>query len=285
MKTQYLRGLAVFFLLVLFCMPVAAHEDLNSHRIYKGMGDGFRALMSKDGYGGSLFTLYVHLDVKITNEMGKSKTENLVVQLGTAFIPDCNGCQGRFLLTNNHVADVSKRKDEFAKEAHALYSKLNPPQSVTLHFTEKYKVIDFQGITFLVSLVKRVESPDAALFQFENILSPRRKSFSLQDEGEVSFSPVAVPGSPLDIPNTLGYGHIARDVLFGCGDKNQNYLLFYGTINPGNSGGPLYNLETDKVNGMVTAYLSNDNNNSLISCAVPASALIKFLNENVPLKK
>jgi S1-C subfamily serine protease len=289
MKTKYLRGIAVFFLSLFFCAPTGAHDDLDSHAVFKGIGDGYRALMSKTGYGESFFTLYVYLDVVITNETGTKAKQNVVQKLGTTFIPDCNGCGGNFLLTNNHVADVNEFKKETIKEIHDQYEALNPPQKVNLHFSKTYRAVDSSGVTFLVSLVKKSDSIDAALFRFEKEPNPPRKSFILQDEHEVSFSPVGVIGSPLKRSNMLVPGNIARAGLSRCsGDKKQEYLLFMSSINPGNSGGPLYNFETDKVNGMVTAFLTSGENgerNSMISCAVPASALIRFLKENVPPKK
>lgn len=282
MTNTYFRGFSALlacFLLV-FITPTAAHDNLSSHNVFKGMGDGYRALMSKDGYGRSFFTLYVNLDVTITNESGKSTTENLVEKLGTAFYT--NGV----LLTNRHVTDVAKRKKEYTKKVHALYSALSPPQTVSLRFSKSYKAVDSSGVTFLVSLPVSSDTIDAALFRFQTEPVSPPKSFILQDENEVSFSPVAALGSPFDISNMLVTGNIARDKLYQCGDdKTREYLLFMSSINPGNSGGPLYNLETDKVNGMVTATLGENGNNSMISCAVPASALIKFLNENLLLRK
>lgn len=274
--------LRFFFLclLVAFSMIATAHDNPSSHDVYKGMGDGYRALMSKKGYGRSVFTLYVNLDVTITNESGKNATDNLVGKLGTAFIVRDK------LLTNKHLADVSDIKKEYAKRINKLYSDLNPPQKVTLRFTESYKAVDSSDVTFLVSLVKMSDSIDATLFQFEKP-DPSRKSFILEDESESLFSPVAVPGSPLGISKMIGFGHIARVELYDeCGDNKEQYLLFMSSLNPGNSGGPLYNLETDKVNGMVTAFLTTKNGgNSMISCATPASALIKFLDENLPSRK
>lgn len=288
MTNKYFRDISVFFLPALlicllfsFCTLANAHNDTNSHKVFKGMGDASRALMSKEGYGRSVFTLYVSLDATITNESGKNATENLVEKLGTAFIVRDDG----FLLTNRHVADVSKIKKEFSEKLQALYSALSPPQKVDLHFTESYKAVDSSGITFLVSVVKISDSIDAAIFQFQQTPALRRKSFALEDESEGLFSPVAVLGSPLGISNVIGFGHIARTKLYGCGDEKQEYLLFISPLNPGNSGGPLYNLETDKVSGMVTAYIVSNKGNSLISCAVPASLLIKFLNENLPPEK
>lgn len=260
-------------------MIATAHDNPSSHEAYKGMGDGFRALMSKSGYGRSVFTLYVNLDVIITNESGKNATDNLVEKLGTAFI-----VRGK-LLTNKHVADVSDIKKEYVKRINKLYSDLNPPQKVTLHFLESYKAVDSSNVTFLVSLVKMSDSIDAALFQFEKP-DPFRKSFILQDESEGLFSPVATPGSPLGISNMVGFGYNARAELYDeCGDNKEKYLLFMASLNPGNSGGPLYNLETDKVNGITTGYLGTKDHNSMISCAVPASLLIKFLDENLSSRK
>jgi S1-C subfamily serine protease len=279
---KYSYRISAFFLALLlaFSIPAAAHDSLSSHSVFKGMGDGYRALMSKDGYGRSFFTLYVNLDVTITNESGKSTTENLVEKLGTAFYT--NGV----LLTNSHVTDVTKRKKEYIEKTHALYSALSPPQTVSLRFNKSYKAVDSNGVTFLVSLPVRSDTIDAALFRFQTEPASPPKSFILQDESEVSFSPIAALGSPFDISNMLVTGNIARDKLYHCvNDKTQEYLLFMSSINPGNSGGPLYNLETDKVNGMVTAALEENGNNSMISCAVPASALIKFLNENLPPRK
>lgn len=281
-------GISAFSLPALFtCLllalstPVAAHDNLSSHNVFKGMGDAYRALMSKDGYGRSFFTVYVNLDVTTTNESGKSTTQGLVEKLGTAFYTQ------EVLLTNKHVTDVTSRKKEYSKKVHALYAALDPPQRVDLHFTESYKAVDSSGVTFLVSPPVRSDAIDAAFFRFQTEPASPPKSFVLQNEDEVSFSPVAALGSPFDISNMLVTGNIARDKLFQCGDDEKGgYLLFMSSINPGNSGGPLYNLETDKVNGMVTATIQENGNNSMISCAVPASALIKFLNENLsPIKK
>lgn len=286
MTTKYLGksfcGISAFFLALLFVfgIPAVAHDNSSSHNVFKGIGDGYRALMSKEGYGRSLFTLYVSLDVTTTNESGKSTTEQIVGKLGTAFY-----VKG-FLMTNNHVVDVAKKREEYSKAVHKLYAALSPPQTVRLQFAESYKAVDSSGVMFLVSPPIRSDSIDAALFQFKVAPMVPPKTFILQDEHEVSFSPVAVLGSPLDISNMLAPGNIARAKLYQCTeDEKQDYLLFMSSVNPGNSGGPLYNLETDKVNGMVTAYLLNGEENSSISCAVPASALIKFVNENLPQKK
>lgn len=287
MTTKYFRGLFVFSFsallacfLLSFTVPAVAHDNSSSHDVYRGMGDGFRALMSKDGYGRSVFTLYVNLDVTITNESRKSATDKLVEKLGTAFI-----VHDKFLLTNKHVADVSAIKKEYTKRIDKLYSALVPSQKVTLRFTESYKAIDSSNVTFLVSLIKMSDSIDAALFQFTKT-DLSRKSFIIQNESESLFSPVAVPGSPLGITNMVAYGQMARaELADDCGDKKQGYLLFMSSVNPGNSGGPLYNLETDKVNGIVTSYLGTSEHNSMISCAVPSSLLIKFLDENLPPRK
>lgn len=275
-------GIPALFLALLltFSFSANAHNDANSHSVFKGMGDGYRALMSKDGYGRSFFTLYVNLDVTVTNESGKKAAQNLVEKLGTAFYT-----QG-VLLTNRHVTDVASRKKEYAKKVHALYAALDPPQRVDLRFAESYKAVDSSGVTFLVSLPVRSDTIDAAIFRFQTEPVSPPKSFVLQSEDGVSFSPIAALGSPFDISNMLVTGNIARDKLYHCSDdKAQEYLLFMSSINPGNSGGPLYNLETDRVSGMVTAYIEENGNNSMISCAVPASALIKFVNENLPSQK
>lgn len=280
---EHFRGTFVFFIVCLlfaYCLPANAHDNPASHAMLKAWGDSSRALMSKEGYGRSFFTLYTNLEVTVTNESGKSVTQQLVEKLGTSFIVG-----GNFLLTNKHVADVDNIKKEYTEKINKVYSTLVPPQNVTLQFTESYKAVDSSNITFVVSLVKISDSIDAALFRFDKKLNPPRKSFALQDESESLFSPVAVPGSPLGISDVIGFGHIARAKLYECGDEKQEYLLFISSINPGNSGGPLYNLETDKVNGMVTMFLTPNVGNNSISCAVPASLLMKFLDENLPSRK
>ncbi len=283
MTTKYFCGISALFLAILlaFTISATAHDDVNSHNIFKGMGDASRALMSKEGYGRSVFTLYVNLDVTIINESGKKAKQEIAGKIGTAFIVRDDG----FLLTNNHVIDAGKMRKEYSKKVRELYSTLAPPQRVTLRFKESYKAVDSSGVTFLVSVFKQSDSIDAAILRFEKI-DPSRKVFILEDESESLFSPIAVPGSPLGIPNMIGFGHIARAALdSACGDNKEEYLLFMSSLNPGNSGGPLYNLETDKVNGMVTAYLLSNGGNSMISCAVPASSLIKFLDKNLPPRK
>jgi S1-C subfamily serine protease len=287
MKISYVRTISVFFLsltLFVFNIPASAHNNPSSHNVFKGMGDGYRAVMSKrKGMGGSVFTLYVELNAVIANGTSESASKNLVTKLGTAFIPYCKGCDGRFLLTNRHVADINKVKKEYDEKIHDL---LNFPPEVTLDVKETYKAVDSSGVTFLVSLMSISDSIDAALFRFDTEPNPPRKSFILQDENEISFSPVGVLGSPLEISNMLGTGNIARVKTHECtGDEKQEYLVITAPLNPGNSGGPIYNFESDKVNGMATLYLTSNGGNSLISCGVPASLLIKFLDENLSPRK
>ncbi|MBI2120319.1 MAG: trypsin-like peptidase domain-containing protein [Parcubacteria group bacterium] len=135
-------------------------------------------------------------------------------------------------------------------------------------------------------LVNLSDSTDVALFRFQKKSLTHRKSFPLEDADQNSFSLIAAPGSPLGIDNTLGGGHIARTALYyNCDDEHRGYILsVMPSVNPGNSGGPFFNLETDKVNGMVTAIRTGGVNNSM-ACIIPASALIKFLEETRPLRK
>lgn len=280
MKVKIFRGIAAFLLSIFlfgFSPAASAHNDPASHDVFRGVGNGLRALMHKDGYGRSHFTLYTDVFATVTNESGKSATNKLVAKLGTAFMIRSDG----YMLTSAHVVEIEHNKKEYAQKITALYSALSPPQRVSISFTEKYTAVDMNRVSFPVFLVKKSGLIDAAIFRFENGRAQLRKSFLLEDENKSTFSPVVVPGSPLGISNVLGFGHIARTELYECGENKQGYLLFISPINPGNSGGPLYNLETDKVNGMVTAFLKSDANNS-ISCAVPSSALIPFVNENLP---
>lgn len=283
MKIKHLVGFSAFFLsITLAVIPVtaSAHSDPFSHDVFRGIGNGYRALMSKDGYGRSTFTLYVSLQATVTNESGRSAENELLTKLGTAFIIRSDG----YLLTNHHVADVDEIKKKYSEKMTAFYESLSPPQKISIRFVEKYKAVDSSHISFPVALVAKSDSIDAAIFRFSDGYAQLRKAFILEDESRSLFSPVAVPGSPLGISNVVGYGQMARAELYECGSDGREYLLFISQINPGNSGGPLYNLETDKVNGMVTAFLKSDANNS-ISCAVPASLLIPFINKTLPPRR
>ncbi len=253
---------------------------LKGHKVLKAIGDAHRALMDKNGSGKFSFTLYTIPNSVVTaGESGKNKGKvtELGWKQGTAFIPQCELCNGRYLLTNKHVTDSNKIKKEATD---AIGNLVNFPPGVTLHLGESYKAVDVSGITFLVFVVAVSTTDDIALLRFDKKISPMREGFVLQDESEISFSLLGLSGSPFGISDTLRTGSAMKVGLNDCNDPGHKYFLVDMFISSGNSGGALYNFESDKVNGMIARGDSTG-----IACGVPASALIKFLKETLPLRK
>jgi S1-C subfamily serine protease len=294
MKISYRNNIviALIFLVqslafVIFSTPAEAHNDFTSHQILKGIGDAHRALMDlKNGMGRSVFTLYAMPNSTVSVLGSKnSGVKEIDGKFGTAFIPACEFCNGRYLLTNKHVSDLSDIKQKHKE--HLAEIIVFPPE---IHFElkEGYKAVDPEGVSFGVSLVAVSATDDIALFRFDNPPNPPRKSFIFQDETDIDtdFSYIGIVGSPSGISDTLRTGTRARNELDDCGgDEGREYLMVTALTSPGNSGGFVYNFETDKVNGMVMGALTFDGVKTGLACAVPASVIIKFLQETLPLRK
>ncbi|MFA5830587.1 MAG: serine protease [Candidatus Paceibacterota bacterium] len=254
---------AIFF--VSFHAPKPQPAAINSPAIAEYQQSQYvRELLSP-----STFTVRVKVFVSEKNKATQKEEESLCVQgVGTAYTVSENG----YFSSSNHIFDPSSRQTECLE---SLAKNRNVPISALMgvRFKIEYIFTDANKISFPVDIVKTFPEIDLAVLKPKqkeaSILQPlppkwipvqfRTGSPSIVDGKAVSGNgpffapdePVAMMGTPLNLPFTLTKGTLGNNTFFEFG--GIPFIHFVAPINSGNSGGPVISLLDFKFIGMAAA--------------------------------